>query len=249
MYIWAPVAILIIFSFKSDASITLPYPGFSFRWFDEFLNDSSLIRGLQQSLQLGIMTMAVTTVICISTALGLRKNFPGSSIIFYIIMLGIIVPGVVYGIGAAIFFGGSSWLDLELSIWTVLPIQVVWTLPFGLILMLARFDPDMLLYEQAAATLGAGRFRVLREVTFPLIYPQIMAAGLFSFTLSFAELMRSVFLSSPAHPLLPVRIYSVVTNQPATPKFYALGAVIGVSSIVLLLVVAVILVRGSGRKI
>lgn len=247
IYIWAPIIVLIIFSFKSDASITLPFPAFSLRWYEAFLNDQSLMRGLSQSLRLAVMTMIVTTFICISTALGLRKKFPGRDAVFYIIMLGIIVPGVVYGVGAAIFFG--TWLDVTLSIWTVLPIQVVWTLPFGLILMMARFDPALLLYEQAAATLGASRFKILREITFPLIYPQIMATALFAFTLSFSELMRSVYISSSAHPLLSVLIYSVVSNQPATPKFYALGTVVAAISIALLMGAALIMVKGPGKKV
>lgn len=247
IYIWAPIAVLMLFSFKSDASITFPFPGFSFRWYKTFLNDPSLIRGLFQSLQMALMTMVVTTLICISTALGLRKKFPGRDVVFYMIMLGIIVPGVVYGVGAAIFFG--TWLKVTLSIWTVLPIQIVWTLPFGLILMLARFDPALLLYEQAAATLGASRFKILREVTFPLIYPQIMATALFAFTLSFGELMRSVYISSSAHPLLSVLVYSVVANQPATPKFYALGTVVSLIAIVLLMVAALVMVKGPGKKV
>jgi ABC-type spermidine/putrescine transport system permease subunit II len=132
--------------------------------------------------------------------------------------------------------------------WTVLPIQVVWTLPFGLILMLARFDPALVLYEQAAATLGASRLKVLREITFPLIYPQIMAAALFSFTLSLGELMRSVFLCSSAAPLLSVLVYSVVANQPATPKFYALGTVVASLSIILLLIAGIFMIKGPGKK-
>ncbi|MFQ5762146.1 MAG: ABC transporter permease [Candidatus Bathyarchaeia archaeon] len=247
IFIYAPVASLFAFSFKLGAHISFPYPGFTLEWYEAFFNDQGLVNALMRSLQVALTTMAITTSLCIVTALALRTRFPGRDVVFYLIMLGIIVPGVVYGVGSAIFF--SQYIGVTLSFWTILPVQVVWTLPWGLILMLARFDPELVAYEQAAAALGAPKIRVLREITFPLIFPQIMAAALFAFTLSFSELMRSLFVAGPATPTVAVLMYGVVANQPATPKFYALGTIITMVSILLIAGAGFAMTRGPGKKL
>jgi putative spermidine/putrescine transport system permease protein len=247
VYVWLPIMVLMVMSFKQDASISFPIGRMSLVWYVALLKDTFMMKALLRSVQLGLATMIVTTLLCLTTALGLRKSFPGRNTVFYLVILGMIIPGVVYGIGASIFFG--SWVNVTLSMWTVLPIQVVWTLPFGIILMLARFDPALLLYEQAAAAHGASPFKVLREVTLPLILPQLMAAALFAFTLSLGELMRSLFLGSLSHPVLPLLIYGTFASRPMTPEYFSLGTVIACISIALVLGATVLVTRGPNKEI
>jgi len=243
--IYSPIIVLVAFSFKQGAGISFPYEAVTLQWYAEFLNDSSMVSALFRALELAVGTTIITTILCIMTALALRRQFAGRDQMFYILLLGIIIPGVIYGIGADLMYHQAG---IVLTLWTALPVQVVWCLPWGIILMLVRFDPELLTLEQAAASLGAGPLRVLREVTFPLISPQIMSAALFAFTLSFGELARSLFtVGGP--PTLPMLIYSIVQNKPATPKHFAYGTTVTVASLLLLMLMGILLTRGPKRKV
>jgi putative spermidine/putrescine transport system permease protein len=209
-------------------------------------NNPTAIGALSQSVQLGLITMVITTTLTVVTGISFRRRPLGRSYLFYLILLGMLVPGLIYGLGAAIFY--KEVLHINFSIWTAVPVEVLWTLPFGLILMLARFDPDLVKYENAARTLGATEGQVMRKVTLPLVAPHITAVALFSFTLSFGELIRSIFvISSP--PTLPVYIFSTVSNQALTPDFYALGTITIAISFLLILGAGLILLKSTSKAL
>jgi putative spermidine/putrescine transport system permease protein len=242
---YAPIVVMLVLSFNTGRGITFPLQGVGTDWYGTVLNSSAIGQALIRSLELALSVTAVVVVITTLTALALRENFRGKDALFYIIMLGMIIPGVVYGIGAEYMY---RLLGVNLSLWTALPINVIWSLPFGLLLMLARFDPQLLDYEHAASTLGASRWRVFRDVTFPLIYNQVVATAFFGFTLSFDELMRSVFVVG-GPPTLSLYVFSVIGNQTLTPEYFALGGLVTGVSVVMVILIGVFMSRGYGKKL
>lgn len=247
LWTYAPIAILVIFSFKAGKAMTFPFEGFSLRWYSILLSKPALISAFLRSVELGVTVMIVVIVVCITTSLALRKPFPGRDILFYMVMLGMVTPGIIYGIGAALLYKMVFNLQ-KLSLWTALPVHVVWGLPFGVILTLARFDPQLSDYESVARTLGANGWIVFRKITFPLISNQILAAGLFGFTLSFSELMRSLFvLGGP--PTLPIYVYSWMGGLSLTPEFYALGTLTVAAAVIMLVLIKVFMGRAYGKRL
>ena len=112
-------------------------------------------------------------------AMAFRKPFPASGLLFYTVMTGIMVPGILLSLGMATLLRevgiGPAWWHAGLGV------HVVWTLPFGFLVMMAvfnRFDERL---EEAARDMGASEWVVFKEVTLPLITPGIVAAGLFGF--------------------------------------------------------------------
>jgi putative spermidine/putrescine transport system permease protein len=102
-----------------------------------------------------------------------------------------------------------------------LGVHVVWTLPFGFLVMMAvfnRFDGGL---EEAARDMGASEWTVFREVTLPLVLPGIVAAGLFGFTLSYDEFARTTLLSGE-YNTLPLDINAQMTQR-IRPTLFALG--------------------------
>ncbi len=136
-------------------------------------------------------------------------------------------------------------LNIKYSLWSALPVHVIWTLPWGVVLIRALTDPNILTYESAARTLGASNFGVLRYITFPLMLPIIMSMGIFAFTLSFDEVIRTVFVVYPN--TLPPEILGLI-QQRTTPKLYSLGASTTFISLTLLIIVGFLLSK-SERKI
>jgi len=246
LFIYAPILSVIVFSFNEGAGLSLPLTGFSTKWYIKFFNNKAAVTALIESVKLAVATMIITTILVVITALSFRRGLRFRTPLLYIILLGILTPGVIYGLGAAILYG--QILNTSLSIWTAIPIEVIWTLPFGLILMLARFDPELATYEQAARTLGANEIQVFKQITLPLISVHVIAVALFSFTLTFGELLRTMFVMKNP-PVLPLYIYSWTTNAALTPDFYAIGTFTISISFILLFIAGLLLSKGSGKKI
>jgi putative spermidine/putrescine transport system permease protein len=102
-----------------------------------------------------------------------------------------------------------------------LGVHVVWALPFAFLVMLAvlnRFDPRI---EESARDLGASEVRTFFEVVMPIIWPGVLSAALFGFTLSLNEFERSVLATS--QNTLPLQLWAMLTVQIIEPDLYALG--------------------------
>ncbi len=100
----------------------------------------------------------------------MRGQFRGNGWFFYLMLLGIMAPGILVGFGFAILM---RLMGVELS-WdtTTFLVQVSWTLPFGFLTMLAVFNRFDKRVEEAALTLGASRLKHL-----PPHHPAAGAAG------------------------------------------------------------------------
>ena len=102
-----------------------------------------------------------------------------------------------------------------------LGVQLIWTLPFGFLVMIAvfnRFDRSL---EEAAVDPGANKWTSFWEVTLPIIAPGVLGAGLFGFTFSFDEFARTLLVSG-GNNTLPLHLYAMMTVQ-IEPILYALG--------------------------
>jgi putative spermidine/putrescine transport system permease protein len=100
-------------------------------------------------------------------------------------------------------------------------VHVVWTLPFGFLVMMAVFNRFDARLEEAARDMGADEWTVFKEITLPLITPGIVAAGLFGFTLSYDEFARTTLLSGGQNTL-PLDINAAMTQR-VQPTIFALG--------------------------
>jgi putative spermidine/putrescine transport system permease protein len=80
-----------------------------------------------------------------------------------------------------------------------------------------RFDPRL---EEAAVDLGASRWTTFKEILLPNVFPGLLGAGLFGFTLAYDELNRTMFLTHKQ--TLPMRIYGMRMVE-LNPDLYALG--------------------------
>lgn len=241
---YLPLAVAILFSFKAGTALSFPIDALTLKWFQVILSKSAAIDAALRSLQLAVVVGALTMVIVLLTALALRERFRGRDLIFYLLMLGVILPGVLFGLGTTIFY---RVIEVELSLWTSVPVLVLYAVPFGLLIMLSTADPELVTYENAARTLGASGWTIFREVTFPLIYTQVVAAALFGFTLSLTELMRTSLTSAGA-PSLPLYTFAYITNRALSPDFFALATITIAISIVMIVAVGIFLARGPARR-
>jgi putative spermidine/putrescine transport system permease protein len=171
------------------------------------------------------------------SAQAFRKKFRGSGLVFYLIVLGMIVPGLLTGLGVALV--SKNILNIERHWWsTAFVTHVVYTFPFAFLVMLAilnRFDASV---EEASWSLGVSPARTFRKVTFPLIFPGVLSAMLFAFTLSYDEFPRTLLSSN--EQTLPLAIYGTFAVE-IHPNIFAFGVLTTLFSFSLLAVYAILM--------
>ncbi|RBI59197.1 ABC transporter permease [halophilic archaeon] len=238
LYIYLPMLSLIAFSFN-EGGLTFPFVDFSTRWYAELLASSGIVTAVERSLKLAFVTMLITTVLATATVLAYRRRFPGRRAVLYLLLLGIITPGITYGVGATLFL--NQLLGFSKGLWLALTVHVVWTLPFAMIVLLAGIPPNLPQNEMAARVLGADERTVFREITLPQIAPTVLGAAVFAFTLSYNEATRSLLLVGRQNTM-PIQVFSIASSRRATPELFALGSITTVFSTLLLLLAGIFVV-------
>jgi putative spermidine/putrescine transport system permease protein len=248
IFIYGPMIAMFVLSFQGRRGGTsFPMRGFSLYWWNRLLEPSTVgdLQGaLGRSLILAGIVMLVTALFSTMLAMAFRKRFVGAGVLFYTVMAGLMVPGVLLSLGLATLL---RQIGLPPAWWySGLGVHVVWTLPFGFLVMMAvfnRFDASL---EEAARDMGASEWTVFKEITLPLILPGIVAAGLFGFTLSYDEFARTTLLAGELNTL-PLDINSQMTQR-IRPTLFALGTastILSLMMIGLFLVVYTVLYRRS----
>lgn len=227
-----PTLVIVPMSFNSASSFNFPPQGFSLRWYENFLTDPQWLRALGNSLQVGVLTMLLSTVIGVLAALGLWKSvFKGKALLENYFLTPLIVPGIVLAVGLySVFlrFNLLGTLPGFVLAHTVVSLPLVIT---NVMASLQGVDPRL---EQASASLGAGPVRTFFSVTLPLILPGVTAGALFAFVTSFDEIILSLFIQNPQLQTLPVKIYNSVM-QTNDPTVAAVAVITMLTSVVVML--------------
>jgi putative spermidine/putrescine transport system permease protein len=253
VFLYGPFVVLTILSFQSgpEGGPQFPIIEWSTYWYRHLfgLTPPSRVaplpigRALVLSLSLSFMTMVTSTVLGTMTAQAFRSRFKGSGIVFYLIVLGMMVPGVLVGLGVALV---STQFGIPRNWWgTAFVAHVVYTFPFAFLVMLAIFNRFDRSVEEAAWSLGVSPVTTFRKVTFPLIFPGVLSAMLFAFTLSYDEFPRTLFAAGP-DLTLPLAIYGTFSVE-IHPNVFAFGVLTTLFSFSLLAVYGILMMLSVRR--
>ncbi len=205
-FLYLPIVVIVVMSFHPEVYLTFPMPGYSLRWYGEFLQDEALIRALLNSLFLGGTAAVLSALIGTPCAIGLvRFDFPGKRLVNSFVLAPMIVPNVIMAIGLLILLNivniprGYPYLIIG---------HVMFGLPYVVITVSSQLYGFPRELEEAALNLGANELQAFFAVTLPLIAPSILAGSLFAFTISFQEYVASQFWATPSTYTLPIRIYA-----------------------------------------
>ena len=226
IFLYGPMLVVYVLSFQGvNGGLTFPLEGVSMHWFHELVDvnarSGDIAGSFQRSIMLAIVVAVITVVLSVAAALGFRRRFAGSAVLFYTAIASLIMPGLFVGLGINVLFNELGFV----TDWTTsgLGAQLTWTLPFGLLIMFAVLGRFNRAYEEAATDLGASPWQRMREVTLPILLPGIIGVALFGFTLSYDEFPRTV-LTSGTENTLPIAIWTMTTNV-TSPALYAVGTV------------------------
>ena len=230
LFVYLPILSVVAFSFNS-AGLTFPFDNFTLQWYEQLFSNQALMTAVIRSLQLALVVTVITTVLATATALAYRYDFWGQRGLLFLLILGIITPGITYGVGATLFL--NELFGLTKGLWLAAPVHVVWTLPFAVIVLLAGFPPTLAKNEEAARVMGADNRTVFRKIILPQVAPTVLGAAVFAFTLSYNEATRGLLLVGSDNTM-PLQVFAIASGTRVTPTLFALGSITTIASTFLL---------------
>ena len=223
VFLYAPIVILVIFSFNKGSVPTFPLTGFTLHWYHEFLTNSDMQAALKTSAIVAAISSVVAVSLGILASIGLsRSRFRGRGAVTTLVLVPLVVPLVVLGISLLLLFHA---LGIQLSILTIAIGHVVISLPYTILILLPRLEQIDASLAEAAYDLGAGPFATFRRVTLPLILPAVVSAFLVAFTTSFDEYAVASFLAG-SQQTFPLFLYSALRFPSQLPQVIAVAVVV-----------------------
>ena len=240
LYLAAPLLAAGVFAFNDSLFPTLPWKGFTWDWFFGdtgpkigLFHDRRLLRGLQNSLLIGLMVSALSVLVGTTNAfLFERKRFPGKEIWYILMVLPLVIPGVIIGISLLVFAsvianGADDLLGIELDflrpgIFLVVLGQFSFITTITTLVIGARLRKFDVALEEAALNLGASHLRVLATVTLPYLRPALVAAFLVAFLVSFENFNTTLMLVGSEAPLT-ITMFDRMVKVGSTPVLNAVS--------------------------
>ncbi|HEY9640217.1 MAG TPA: ABC transporter permease [Coleofasciculaceae cyanobacterium] len=231
-FLYLPIGVLVAISFNDSAILSLPFKGITLGWYQRAIADTAMRVALLNSLQVAAAATLLATVLGLLAAFAIyRYSFFGKTSFRIALNLPILLPGVVTGVAMLAYFSDLGW---ELSLITVILGHAVFGIPVALGAILTRLSQFPRSLEEAAYDLGAQPGTVFRDVLFPYIRSAVISGALLAFTLSFDEVVVTIFLTGQDNTL-PMEIWGRLRTN-ITPEIAAVATLISVASGAIVLV-------------
>lgn len=228
--LYLPIGVLTLFSFNDGVVLAFPLRGLTGHWYRDMLQNAELMEALRSSAVVALgSSLTATSLGALASVALLRFKFRGKGLFLSVAVMPLLVPFLILAVALLILFAA---LDISRSLWTVAAAHTVVSLPYTLLVIMARlvgFDSHL---EEAAQDLGASYSYTLRKVILPLIAPALLAAWLVAFTVSFDEFVLASFLIGRT-PTLPVYLFGQLRFANRFPQVVALAIVVMVVSLTL----------------
>jgi len=231
VFLYTPIAVLMILSFNK-AGMPTAWTGFSTEWYGRLLESPKIIAAARNSLIVAIASTLIATTIGTLLALGVerRKASAGLDALLFTPM---IIPDIVLAIALLSFF---TFLKFSLGLHSIILAHVVFNIAFVCAVVRARLKSFDWSLTEASRDLGAGAVTTFLRITFPLIWPAVIAAALLAFTLSVDEFIIAYFTAGAGQgsTTLPMQIYAMIRFG-VTPEINAMATIILLVSFILVL--------------
>lgn len=246
-FIYAPLAVIVGYSFNANPVNMMIWEGFTLDWYRGLFglavdrgatagdavyieNTDQLLKALKTSLTVAFLTTLIATVLGTAMAIALgRGRFRGKSALGGFMLLPMMMPDIVLGIGLLIFF---VTLGMQLSLATIVIGHCTFLISYVFVIVQARLaglDPAL---EEASADLGASPFVTLRKVLLPQLAPGILGGALLAFVISMDDLVITYFIAGTDNTTLPLFIFAMI-RRGVKPEINAIATLIILASVIL----------------
>ncbi|NUR09617.1 MAG: ABC transporter permease [Nocardioidaceae bacterium] len=194
LYMFLPIFFVVLMSFNAPASrLSYEFDSFTLSNWTDPCGPAGMCQSVVMSLQIGFLATLGATLLGTLVAFALvRHRFRGRAATSLLIFLPMATPEVVMGSSLLALFT-SAGLSGKLGFWSILVAHIMFCLSFVVVTVKARLAGLDSSLEQAAMDLYANEWQAFWRVTFPLVFPGILAAALLSFSLSFDDFIVTNF--------------------------------------------------------
>jgi spermidine/putrescine transport system permease protein len=191
-YLFLPIAVMILFGFNDyRGRFNFTWEGFTLRWYRNLLDFPELTLAIKNSLTIAAISTLIATILGTLVALALtRYRFRGRSAMNLFVFVPMASPEIVLGASLLSLF---VTLNFVRGLTTIVVAHIMFSISYVVVTVKARtsnFDVNL---EDAAQDLGASPWITFWTVTFPLIFPGILAAGMLATVLSIDDYVITSF--------------------------------------------------------
>ncbi|WP_119459655.1 ABC transporter permease [Rhodospirillaceae bacterium SYSU D60014] len=211
LFLLFPILFIALLSFGSSQWLQFPPPGWTLKWYRDFFDDPRWIAAILTSLKVGLCVMALSIALGLPAAFALvRGSFPGRVALRAFFTSPMIVPIVILAIALyAVFLR----LGLNGTFIGFVAAHLILALPFSIICIVNALEGFDEAIEKAAIVCGASKLEAICRITLPSIRLGIFAGALFSFLISWDEVVLGIFMASPSLQTLPVKMWTTLRQD------------------------------------
>ena len=251
VFLYAPMAVLIIASFNVGKDIT-QFEGFTFQQYAEVFRDRSLLTLLGNSLIISVLASGIATAFGTVAAVGIQGLNPRMRrTVMSLTNIPMTNPDIVTGISLSLLFVfvGSKLLGQRdsLTFWTLLIAHITFNLPYVILNVMPKLKQMDRSLVEAAMDLGCTPLQSFFKVTLPEIMPGVLSGAIMAFTMSLDDFVISYFVTGLDFITLPVEIYNYTKKQ-LQPKIYAMFTMLFLLIFVLMVVMNLLQLRQDKPK-
>ena len=229
LFLWFPLAVILVYAFNTSNIQSWPIPGFTLRWFRVAWDDPEARAALVLSLKAALAATGIALVLgTMAAAAVARFRFFGRETLSFLLILPIALPGVITGIALSSFY--TFW-GVPFSLWTIVIGHATFCVVIvynNVLARLRRTSPSLI---EASMDLGADGWQTFRFVTFPVLSTALVSGALLAFALSFDEVIVTLFTAG-AQNTLPIWILGKIRLGQQLPEVNAVVFVVIVLTVI-----------------
>ncbi len=235
-YLLFPLVYLILLAFNDSRIPTHENFTFTLKWFGEAWKDERMWDGIQTSLEIGVLVVAISLVLGMGGAMLLvRVQLKAKNFLYAVLVSPILAPGIVLGISTFIFW--SQQLGARPAWWTAALAQSSFISAYCMLIFIARLQRFDTALEEAGLDLGASPRQVFWKITMPYMRPAMLSAAALAFLQSF-ENYTTTYFAIGAEQTFTIFIANKV-RQGVTPAVNAVAFVIVATTILIAIILEV----------
>lgn len=235
IFLLVPIAFIIALSFGSSKWLAFPPPAWTLRWYEALAADPRWLTAALTSLKIGVLVTISSVLLGMLASLAvIRGRFPGRDLLQGLFLMPMVLPVVVFAVATYLLFLrvglGGTLVGFVIA-------HTVLAFPFAFITIsnsLRSFDKSI---EDAAVLCGAPPLIAFLRITLPSIRLGLFSAALFSFLISWDEVVVAIFMASPELQTLPVLIWAAL-RQELSPTIAAASSLLVLVTLVLMILIA-----------
>jgi spermidine/putrescine transport system permease protein len=233
LYLFLPIAVMIAFSFNDPAGRqNITWQGFTLRNYVDLWGRPDITGPMVNSLIVAVVATLISTIL--GTLIGMaltRYEFKGRTGLNLLIFIPMATPEIIMGASLLSLFVS---IGIQRDLMTIVIAHVMFNISYVVVTVRARIAGFNRALEEAAMDLGANEWTTFRKVTFPLIFPGILAAALLAFALSIDDYVITSFVAGRSITF-PLWVFGV-SRLGVPPEVNVLGTLIFVVALVFIAV-------------